>query len=139
MKNWIYTLIVFILAVSVHSESFMEIAESDQETAKLIIGTWQIQESEYIFQFTNQFVRKLYGFNFYHYKTSQKPLSREYLYTILTVKKYKRSYLCRGIYRNGRPVGFSTSVIQFIGKDWFKVYSQRNPREIYFEGFRIDP
>jgi hypothetical protein len=115
----------------------MEIAQPDPETAKLIIGCWQIQDSEYNFQFTKQFVRKFFGFKFYHYKTTQHPLSREYIYTILTVKKYGKSYLCRGIYRNGRPLGFSTSVIQFIGKDWFKVYSQRNPRELYFEAVRI--
>ena len=54
---------------------------------------------------------KIYGIKFYHYKTSQKPFSNEYIYAVLKIKKYKKSYLCRGIYKNGRPVDFSTSVI----------------------------
>jgi hypothetical protein len=126
-----------VISSGIQSESFMEIAEPDPETAKLILGIWQIQDSNYHFEFTKQFVRKYYGFRFYQYKTSQKPLSREFIYTVLKVQKYKKSYLCRGIIRNGQPVTFSTSVIKFIGNDWFKVFSQRNPRKLYFEAVRI--
>lgn len=122
----------------IQTESFMEIAEPDPETAKLILGIWQIQDSNYMFEFTKQFVRKFYGFKFFQYKTSQKPLSKEFIYAVLKVKKYNKSYLCRGIYKNGKPVTFSTSMIKFIGNDWFKVFSQRNPRELYFEAVRIE-
>ncbi|MCK4943256.1 MAG: hypothetical protein KAS65_06755 [Candidatus Aminicenantes bacterium] len=130
-------MMVLVSTTMILAESFMEVAEPDPETAELILGTWQIQDSNYIFEFSKQFVRKFYGFKFYQYKTSQKPLSREYVYTVLKIKKYNKSYLCRGIYKNGRAVTFSTSMIKFIGKDWFKVFYQRNPRQIYFEAVRI--
>ncbi len=130
-------MMVLLSTTMILAESFMEVAEPDPETAKLILGTWKIQDSNYTFEYSKQFVRKFYGFKFYQYKTSQKPLSREYIYAVLKIKKYNKSYLCRGIYKNGRPVTFSTSMIKFIGKDWFKVFSQRNPRQLYFEAVRI--
>jgi hypothetical protein len=126
------------MANLLQAENFSDIAEPDPDTLKLIIGQWQIQDSQYVFEFTGQLDRKLFGFNFYQYKSSQKPFSNEFLYAILKIKKYKKSYLCRCIFKNGRPVTFSTSVLQFIGSDWFKVYSQRNPRKLYFEAIRID-
>jgi len=130
-------MMVLLSTIIILAESFMEVAEPDPETAKLILGTWEIQDSNYTFEFFKQFVRKFYGFKFYHYKTSQKPLSREYVYAVLKIKKYNKSYLCRGIYKNGRAITFSTSMIKFISKDWFKVFSRRNPRKLYFEAFRI--
>ena len=132
------TILFFLLVAVIQAENFTDIAEPDPDTASLIIGHWQIQDSQYTFEFTKQAVQKLFGFYFYQYKTSQKPFSNEFLYTILKIKKYRKSYLCRCIFKNGRPVTFSTSVIQFIGSDWFKVYSQRNPRELYFEAVRIE-
>ena len=133
----LFLITILVLSILIRAESFMEIAEPDPETAKQILGIWQIQDSNYQFEFTKQFVSKFYGFRFYHYKTTQKPFSREFVYAILRVKKYKRSYLCRGIIKNGRPVTFSTSMIKFISNDWFKVFSQRNPRQLYFEAVRI--
>ena len=133
----LFFITLLVSATVIQAESFMEIAEPDPETAKRILGLWQIQDSNYQFEFTKQFVRKFYGFRFFQYKTSQKPFSREFVYTDLKVKKYNKSYLCRGIIRNGRPVTFSTSMIKFISNDWFKVFSQRNPRELYFEAVRI--
>ena len=134
--NFLFMMVLLSTTI-ILAESFMEVAEPDPETAKLILGTWEIQDSNYTFEFFKQFVRKFYGFKFYHYKTSQKPLSREYVYAVLKIKKYNKSYLCRGIYKNGRAITFSTSMIKFISKDWFKVFSRRNPRKLYFESGRI--
>lgn len=130
-------LFTFIFFVCLFPERFEELAEPDEKKASLILGTWKIIDSDYTFEYTKKFVVKIYGIKFYHYKTSQKPFSNEYIYAVLKIKKYKKSYLCRGIYKNGRPVGFSTSVIVFRGKDKFTVYSQKNSRKIYFQARRI--
>lgn len=137
MKKTILLLTLFTLISPLFSERFEELAEPDEKKAKLIIGKWKIKDSAYFFEYTKRFVAKIYGIKFYHYKTSQRPFSNEYIYAVLKIKKYKKSYLCRGIYKNGRPVGFSTSVIVFHGKDRFTVYSQKNTRKIYFKAERI--
>ena len=137
MTKWVIPALVLCLPAGIWAENFAELAEPDPRAEKLILGTWRIVDSEYVFEYTRSFVGRFFGIKFYRYKTSQKPLSNEYMYAVFQIKKYKRSYLCRGIYRNGRPVAFSTSMIRFIGDNWFKVYSQRDPSKLYLEAIRI--
>lgn len=137
MKKYLALAAILGLPFLMAAENFAEMAEPDPRTEALILGTWRIVDSDYVFEYTRTYVGKFFGIKFYRYKTSQKPLSNEYMYAVFKITKYKRSYLCRGIYRNGRPLAFSTSMIRFIGENWFKVYSQRNPSKLYLEAIRI--
>ena len=128
---------VLLLCGGLQSEHFAEVSEPDPQGAEWILGTWRIVDSQYAFEYTRTFAGRFYGITFYRYKTSQRPLSNDYIYAVLRIPKYKRSYLCRGIHRKGHPVTFSTSMIRFISRDWFKVYKQRRPSEVYFEAIRI--
>ena len=137
MKKYSIWVLILVLPWLAGAENFADLAEPDPSSEALILGTWRIVDSDFVFEYTRTYVGKFFGIKFYRYKTSQKPLSDEYMYAVFKITKYKRSYLCRGIYRSGRPLAFSTSMIQFIGDNWFKVYSQRDPSKLYLEAIRI--
>ena len=112
-----------------------EIGDVHEPSIKFIKGQWIAEGSQFLFEFTNQPVKKIYGLKYYLYRTLPRSRSRIFIFTIIKSKKTGRLYFARGKYQDG---GFvcSVSKIMFIGKNKMIVYEKDNPKEIYFTAKR---
>ena len=118
-------------------KSFSSFAVEDSEKMELIIGKWKISDRPYLYEYTDDFVRRIDGFAYYRYKISQYPQNNNNIYAIFKSKKTSKSYFCRGNWHWKWGFQYSASRIVFKGKDKFIVYSKENPRKIYFVAERI--
>lgn len=128
---------VWLTAKQLAAQSFVDVAKPEEQIFRLMKGQWSIDDGKYQFEYTDEFVCRAEGMRFFRFFTSQKPKSREYIWTVLRSSKSGKYYLSRALYRGGRAFGFSTSIIYFIGPDRFIVMSQKNSNEVYFEAERI--
>jgi hypothetical protein len=117
-------------------EAFSTFAEADTEMMKLIIGKWSISDRPYIYEYTDEFMRRIDGFQYFKYTISQFR-DKNNMYAIFKSKKNGKSYFCRGKWHNKYGFQYSASRIVFKGKDKFIVYSKDNPGEIFFMAERI--
>ena len=118
------------------SDNFLDNAVQDQEARAQLLGKWAVYDSRYTFEYTDDFAQRYSGFVFYIYRTSQRPKSDEYIYTVLKSKKTGRKYLCRGIWRRGRMLTVTTSRMIVKGNR-LQVYEKHNPKAIYFSAERV--
>jgi hypothetical protein len=113
-----------------------QIGEEDSTALELITGQWVIDDTRFIHHYTGHFAVKIDGLKYYLYKRLQANSRFPHVYTIVKSKKTGRSYFARGTYENGRLIG-TTSRIVFKGKNRFVVYSQKNPKKVYFKAARV--
>jgi hypothetical protein len=118
-------------------KSFSSFAVEDIEKMKLIIGKWRISDRSYMYEYTNDFARRIDGFAYYRYKISQYPGNENNIYAIFKSKKTGKSYFCRGNWHRKWGFRYSASRIVFKGKDKFIVYSKNNSRKTYFSAERV--
>lgn len=137
MKKTIIFIIILIGSSYIVSESFSTFAVADIEKMKVIIGKWIISERNAMYEYTNEFARRIDGFAYYRYKISKFPGNVKLIYAIFKSKKTSKSYFCRGNWHWKWGFQYSASRIVFKGKDKFIVYSKENPRKIYFVAERI--
>lgn len=116
-------------------QAFSTFAEADTEMMKLIIGKWSISDRPYIYEYTDEFMRRIDGFQYFKFTISQ--FRDNNMYALFKSKKNGKSYFCRGKWHNKYGFQYSASRIVFKGKDKFIVYSKDNPREIFFVAERI--
>ncbi len=128
---------VFGAQIQALEKAFSSFALADIEKMKLIIGQWRMSDRFYVYEYTDDFVRRIDGFPYYRYKISQFPRNENNIYAIFKSKKTGKSYFCRGNWHRKWGFRYSASRIVFKGKDKFIVYSQDNPREIFFVAERI--
>lgn len=117
-------------------KSFSTFAVQDEEKMKLMIGTWIFTGRPYAYEFTDEFVRRVDGFPYFRYKVSQYPRNT-YLYSVFKSKMTGKLYFCRGKWDSRYGFQYSSSRIEFRGKDLFIVYSKDEPGEVYFIADRI--
>ena len=140
MKKWILASLfacMLTLPFFPAPQDFIDVARPEEKIFELMMGKWLIDEGKHFFEYTDEFVCRAEGMRFFRFYTSQKPKSKEYIWTVLKSPKTGKYYLSRALYRGGRAFGFSTSIIYFIGSDRFIVMSQKNTNEVYFEAERI--
>lgn len=117
-------------------QAFSTFTEADTEMAKLIIGKWSISDRPYIYEYTNEYMRRIDGFPYFKYTISQFRDNNN-MYAVFKSKKNGKSFFCRGKWHSKYGFQYSASRIEFKGKDKFIVYSKDNPREIFFVAERI--
>ncbi len=134
-------LIVFFIisAISLYSmgELFSRFADSDKESLKKIIGTWKFSNRNYLYEFTDTYIKKIDGFFYYRYKSSKYPRYDNFIYSIFKSKKTKVSFFCRGNLDKKSGFIHVSSRIRFIDNNKFIVYKKDNQREVYFTAVRI--
>jgi hypothetical protein len=113
-----------------------QIGEEDTKALELIKGQWVIDDTRFIHHYTGSFAVRIDGLKYYHYKRLQSNSRNPHVYTIVKSKKTSRSYFARGSYEKGRFIG-TTSRIVFKGKNRLIVYSQKNPKKVYFKASRV--
>ncbi|NIM18160.1 MAG: hypothetical protein GTO45_39665 [Candidatus Aminicenantes bacterium] len=113
-----------------------QIGEEDSNALELIKGQWVIDDTRFIHHYTGRFAVRIDGLKYYLYKRLHSNSRYPHVYTIIKSKKTGRSYFARGRYENGRFIG-TTSRIVFKGKNRFIVYSQKNPKKVYFKAARV--
>lgn len=133
----IINLLIWV-GISGFGQEFYQIAEPDEFKAKLILGRWSINNGEAVFKYTDDYVCRVEGFKFYRYTTSRQPRGKTFIYTVLISRKNKKSYLSRGLWKDGRAYGFTTSLCYFMGDDKFVVMKKNRPREVFFEAVRLN-
>ena len=131
------SIFVFNTRIEALGKSFSTFAVADTEKMKLVIGKWKISDRPYLYEYTDDFVRRIDGFAYYRYKISQYPRDNNNIYAIFKSKKTGKSYFCRGNWHSKWGFRYSSSRIVFKGKDKFIVYTKANPRKIYFVAKRI--
>ena len=62
--------LLFFICAPLSAKMLCEIGGEAESTLKLIKGKWLVRETGYIFNFTDRFVRKLYGLGYYYYDSS---------------------------------------------------------------------
>jgi hypothetical protein len=117
-------------------QSFSTFAEVDTEMMKLIIGKWTISDRPYIYEYTDEFMRRIDGFQYFKYTISQFRDNNN-MYAVFKSKKTGKSYFCRGKWHNKYGFQYSASRIEFKGKDQFTVYAKDTPGEIFFVADRV--
>lgn len=117
-------------------ESFSTFAVQDKEKMELIKGKWKLTGRPYLYEYTDDYMRRIDGFAYYRYKVSQFP-RRHYLYSIFKSKKTGKLYFCRGRWDNKYGFQYSSSRMVFKGKDLFIVYSKDDPDEVFFIAERV--
>ena len=117
-------------------KSLSQIGEVDLDAVEKIKGQWLLQESRFILRFTDRFAGMVDGLKYFHYKRMGTNPSHPYIYTIVKSKKSGNYFFARGYYQDKRLYG-STSKIVFK-KDQIIVYSEKNPRKIYFKALRVE-
>jgi hypothetical protein len=139
MKIGVLAVILLTLWVGAEGELY-EVAEPDDVRARLILGRWAISNGEAVFEYTDDYVCRVEGFKFYRYTTSRQPKSKTFIYTVLKSRKKKkkqRYYFCRGLWKEGRAYGFTTSIYYFLTDDRFVVMSKHDSHEVYFTATRL--
>ena len=117
-------------------ESFSTFAVKDTDKMELIKGKWKLTGRPYLYEYTGDYMRRIDGFAYYRYKVSQFP-RRVYLYAVFKSKKTGKSYFCRGRWDNKYGFQYSSSRIEFKGKDLFIVYTKDDPNDVYFVAERV--
>ncbi|MEN8153873.1 MAG: hypothetical protein ABFR75_07595 [Acidobacteriota bacterium] len=138
MKKYIFFSIVFIFSINIFGELFSQFADSDKESLKNIIGIWKFSDRNYLYEFTDTFVRKIDGFFYYKYRSSKYPRYDNFIYSIFRSRKTDVSFFCRGNWDKKRGFVHVSSRIRFIGDNKFVVYKKENPRKVYFTAVRVD-
>lgn len=117
-------------------ESFRTFAVKDTDKMELIKGKWKLTDRPYLYEYTDNYMRRIDGFAYYLYKVSQYP-RRVYLYAIFKSKKTGKSYFCRGRWDSKFGFQYSSSRIVFKGKDLFVVFSKDDPTDVFFIAERV--
>ncbi len=136
----IILLSLFILSIGgrqplTGQEAFSSFAEVDTDMMKLILGKWSHSGRSYIYQYTDEYVRRIDGFQYFKYSISQ--FRDNNMYAIFKSKKTGKSYFCRGKWHSKYGFQYSASRIEFKGQDRFIVYCKDNSNEIFFIADRI--
>ncbi len=138
LKNVVLIILFFGLVGNNYGEIFGKFADINKDYMNRIKGKWIFSDRNYIYEFTDTFVRKIDGFLYYRYKSSKYPRYSNFIYAIFKSKKTGVSYFCRGNWNKNRGFIHVSSRIRFIGEDKFIVYSKDDNREIYFTAKRIE-
>ncbi|HLP60745.1 MAG TPA: hypothetical protein VK186_18015 [Candidatus Deferrimicrobium sp.] len=117
-------------------ESFSTFAEVDTEMMKQIIGRWTQSGRPYIYEYTDEYMRRIDGFQYFKYSISQFRDNNN-MYAVFKSKTTGISYFCRGKWHSRYGFQYSASRIVFKGKDRFIVYSKDKPGEIFFVADRV--
>ncbi len=117
-------------------ESFSTFAVKDTEKMELIKGKWKLTGRLYLYEYTDSYMRRIDGFAYYRYNVSQFP-RRTYLYAVFKSKKTGKSYFCRGRWDGNYGFQYSSSRIEFKGKDLFIVYTKDDPNDVFFIAERV--
>jgi hypothetical protein len=113
-----------------------EIGDVDMEAISILKGFWVMEDSSYVFEFTDRFATVVYGLKYYHYKRKPSGTSDPWIYTIVKSKKTGQWYFARGNYRNGRFYG-STSELVIDDPNHITVFSSKHPNKVFFKAKRI--
>jgi len=123
---------LFILPLFFQGEIFSRFADANKDYMNRIHGAWVFSNRNYVYEFTNVFVRKIDGFRYYKYKSSKYPRYDNFLYAIFKSRKTGVSFFCRGNWDEKRGFVHVSSRIRFIGKNKFIVFRKDDSNEIYF-------
>lgn len=137
MKKLIVFFIISVISLYSMGELFSRFADSDKESLKKIIGKWKFSNRNYLYEFTDTYVKKIDGFFYYRYKSSKYPRYENFIYSIFKSKKTKVSFFCRGNWDKKSGFAHVSSRIRFIDNNKFIVYKKDNQREVYFTAVRI--
>jgi hypothetical protein len=112
-----------------------EVGSVDRTSIKRMKGKWLVRGSNYLFDFSDKPVRKIFGLQYYRYRTLPESKYRQFIYTIVKAKKNGTLYFARGKYHQGQFVG-TVSKMAFSGKNRLIVYEKNNSRQVYFTATR---
>jgi len=116
-------------------KSLSQMGELDLEKIEQLKGRWIIEDSRFILQFTDHFACRIDGIRYYHYKRIGTKPSYPYIYTIVKSKQTGHYFFARGYYKNKHLFGNTSQIV--FKKDYFIVYSDKNPEKVYFKAIRI--
>jgi hypothetical protein len=116
-------------------KSLSQIGEVDEEVVEDIKGQWIIQDSRFILEFTNHYAGMVDGLKYFHYKRLGTNPRYPYIYTIVKSSKSGNHFFARGFYQDRRLIGSTSKIL--LKKDIIYVYSEKNPKKIYFKAERI--
>ncbi len=128
---------LFLIPLMYQGEIFSRFADANKDYHERIKGKWVFSNRQFVYEFTDIFVRKIDGFRYYKYKSTKYPRYDNFLYAIFKSKKSGISFFCRGNWDKKRGFIHVSSRIRFIGRDKFIVFSKDDINEIYFTAKRI--
>jgi len=117
-------------------KSLSKIGEVDLDAVEKIKGQWLIQESRFVLRFTDRFAGMVDGLKYFHYKRLGTNPGHPYIYTIVKSKKSGNYFFARGYYQDKRLYGSTSQIV--LKKDQIIVYSEKNPKKIYFKALRME-
>lgn len=129
-------LITSCLAADSYQKNLSQIGEVNTEAMEKIKGYWILEDSEFVFEYTDQFVCLIDGLRYYLYTRNRAHSRIPYVYTIVKSKKTGRLYFARGQYDQGRLIG-STSRIAFNGNNRLTVYTVNDHNVVYYKAHRV--
>jgi len=124
------------LSASPYIEPLSKIGEVDFETIGKMKGTWMIDGSKYIFEYTEQYVCHIDGVKYFLYRRDRNHSRIPFIYTVIKSKKTGKRYFARGQYKNGQLLG-STSRITLKGNDRMTVYEVNSQNDVFFTARRV--
>ncbi len=108
-----------------------EVGPVDKVSIKKIKGKWLVNGSNYLFDFSDKPTNKIFGLQYYHYRTLPESKYRQFIFTIVKAKKNGALYFARGKYQQGGFVG-TVSKMAFKGNNKIIVFEKNNSRKVYF-------
>ena len=108
-----------------------EVGPVDKTSIKKIKGKWLVRGSDYLFDFSDKPSHKIFGLQYYRYRTLPEAKYRQFIFTIVKAKKDGTLFFARGKYQQGRFVG-TVSKMAFKGKNKLIVFEKNNYRRVYF-------
>lgn len=136
VKKSLFILAVFlVLAGLAYAPMLDEVGPVDKASIKMLKGKWLVRGSNYLFDFSDKPANKIFGLQYFRYRTLPESKYRQFIFTIVKSKKDGTLYFARGKYRQGQFVG-TVSKIRFKGKNQLIVYEKNNSRQVYFTATR---
>ncbi len=112
-----------------------EVGPVDKASVKKIKGKWLVHGSNYLFDFSDKPTHKIFGLQYYNYRTLPESKYRQFIFTIVKAKKNGTLYFARGKHQQGKFVG-TVSKMVFKGKNKLIVFEKNNSRKVYFTATR---
>lgn len=140
MKKLLVIILLLVLSAGLSAKVYLEalskIGEVDMDTIKNMKGFWMIEDSRFVFEYTDFFACRIDGLKYFVYRRNRNHTRIPYVFTVVKSKKTGKLYFARGQYIKGRLVG-STSRIAFRGKDKMTVYKVNSQRNVFYKARRV--
>jgi hypothetical protein len=135
---WLIVFLVVLCYGGLRGELLSRIGPVDTDALQTLKGFWMIEDSKYMFEFTDRYACRIDGLKYFHYKRSNNHTSYPWVFTVVKSKKTGKWYFARGSYQKSRFYG-STSRLVFEKKGRITVYYSNNPKKVFFRAFRVSP